>query len=574
MTDYTRQDVSFDAEGTSCAAWLYRPDGVVDPPVIVMAHGFAAIRVLRLDAYAERFAQAGFAVLVFDYRGFGASDGQPRRVINIGAQHKDWRAAIAFARRIDGVDGRRVVAWGTSFAGGHVLHLAAGGEDFAAVVAQVPHVNGIASALNGSPVTAAKLTIAGLRDQLGALLGREPYYLPAVGLPGELAMMSTPDAVPLTYRLAGDKADELMPELDVAARAALQVPGYSPGRNVHKITAPTLVQIAMQDVLTPHKVAMKTAQKIPGAEVLTYDCGHFEPYLDPFFESVVGAQIEFLTRTLDHGTPVTAAQVPRAPRRTALITGASAGLGKAFAHHLAAERHDLLLVARREDRLLELAAELEHEHGARCEVLAADLSDPAAPRRIVDHAAELGLSIDVLVNNAGMSGKDPFSETPWPQLAGELQVMVTAVTELAHLVIPGMRDNGYGRIVNLSSLAAFQPAVAGLLYSGIKSYVLHTSQALDMELKPYGINVTALCPGFTRTEFHEVMGTADDAGRLPEVLWQQPEEVVREGWDAVNRGKPVCVPGGVNKFLAASMRPVPLRAQYTLGRTLNPFKQD
>jgi pimeloyl-ACP methyl ester carboxylesterase len=309
VSTYTREDVSFDSQGTRCAAWLYRPHDVDEPPIIVMAHGFAAIRELRLAAYAERFAEAGFAVLVFDYRSFGASEGQPRRVVNIRAQHTDWRAAIACARGLHGVDGRRVVAWGTSFAGGHVLHLAAGGEDLAAVVAQVPHVDGVASALSGSPLTAARLTIAGLRDQLEALLGREPYYLPAVGLPGELAMMSTPDAVPLTYRLAGDKADELMPELHVAARAALQVPGYSPGRDVRRITAPTLVQIALRDVLTPHEKAMAMARRIPGAEVLTYDCGHFEPYLDPFFDSVVGAQIEFLTRTLEHGTAVIADQV-------------------------------------------------------------------------------------------------------------------------------------------------------------------------------------------------------------------------------------------------------------------------
>ena len=298
MNTFTHEDVSFDSEGTSCAAWLYRPDGVVDPPVIVMAHGFGSIRELRLDAYAERFAQAGFAALVFDYRGFGASDGHPRRVIDIRAQHTDWRNALAYARGLDGIDGRRVVAWGTSFAGGHVLHLAARGEELAAVVVQVPHVNGLASALNGSPKTAARLTIAGLRDQLGALVGREPYRLPAVGEPGELAMMTTPDAVPMAYRLAGEKADELMPELDVAARIALRVPYYSPGRTAHKITAPTLVQIAKQDVLTPYETAMKTAQKIPNAEILTYDCGHFEPYLDPHFDGVVGAQIDFLNRTL------------------------------------------------------------------------------------------------------------------------------------------------------------------------------------------------------------------------------------------------------------------------------------
>jgi short-subunit dehydrogenase/pimeloyl-ACP methyl ester carboxylesterase len=574
MTTYTREDIAFASEGTRCAAWLYRPDGVLDPPVIVMAHGFAAIRELRLDAYAERFAQAGFAALVFDYRGFGASDGHPRRVIDIGAQHADWRAALAYARELDGVDGRRVVAWGTSFSGGHVLHLAARGEQLAAIVAQVPHVDGVASVLAGSAVSAARLTAVGLRDQLRALAGREPYRVPAVGMPGGLAMMSTPDAVPMVLRLAGEKADDLMSELDVAARIALRVPYYSPGRTAHKITAPTLVQIARDDAVTPYETAMKTARKIPGAEIISYDCGHFEPYVDPFFDSVVGAQIEFLTRTLEHGTPASAGEVPRAPRRTALVTGASAGLGTAFARHLAAEGHDLLLVARREERLRELASELAQAHGVRCEIFAADLSQPGAARQIVGHATELGLSIDVLINNAGASGKDAFSETPWPKLHSELQVMVIAVTELARLVIPGMRERGFGRIVNLSSLAAFQPAGSGLLYTGIKSYVLHASQALDMELKPHGINVTALCPGFTHTEFHEVMGTEDDARRLPGLLWQQPEDVVREGWDAVCNGKPVCVPGPVNKFLATSMRPVPLRAQYTLGRTLNPFKQD
>jgi uncharacterized protein len=295
---FTREDTTFDSHGTSCAAWFYRPDGIDNPPIIVMAHGFAAIRELRLDAYAERFAQAGFAALVFDYRGFGASDGHPRRVLDIGAQHADWRSALAYARGLDGVDGRRVIAWGTSFAGGHVLHLAASGEEFAAVVAQVPHVNGVASVLAGSAVSATRLMAAGLRDQLRALVGREPYRVPAVGMPGELAMMSTPDAVPMTLRLAGEKADDLMSELDVAARIALRVAFYSPGRTAHKITVPTLVQIARQDAVTPYKTAMKVAQRIPNAEIVSYDCGHFEPYVDPFFEEVVGAQIDFLQRAV------------------------------------------------------------------------------------------------------------------------------------------------------------------------------------------------------------------------------------------------------------------------------------
>jgi short-subunit dehydrogenase len=259
-------------------------------------------------------------------------------------------------------------------------------------------------------------------------------------------------------------------------------------------------------------------------------------------------------------------------RRAALVTGASAGIGAAFARHLASEGYDVLLVARRAERLEELATQIHQQHGVRAEVFAADLTDPAAPAAIISRATELGLSIDVLINNAGLSASTKFSDTPWDSVAGELQLMVTAVTELIHRAIPGMKQRGWGRIINLSSLAAMSPPGEGLLYTGIKSYVLNMSQSLDMELKPHGIHVTALCPGFTRSEFHDVMGTRDAADRLPSFMWQQPESVVREGWAAVTHAKPVCIPGTVNKLTAAAIRPVPQRIQYFLGRTFNPFK--
>lgn len=259
-------------------------------------------------------------------------------------------------------------------------------------------------------------------------------------------------------------------------------------------------------------------------------------------------------------------------RRAALITGASAGIGAAFARHLAAQGYDVLLVARRVERLQQLAADLRQAHGVRCEVLAADLTDPTAPAAITDYASHVDLPLDVLINNAGLSSSTTFSETSWESVAAEIQLMVTATTELAHRVIPDMKERRWGRIVNLSSLAAMSPPGEGLLYTGIKSYVLAMSQSLDMELKPHGIHVTALCPGFTHSEFHDVMGTRDAADRLPRFMWQQPEPVVREGWAAVTKGDPVCVPGTVNKFTAAAMRPIPQRIQYVLGRTFNPFK--
>ncbi|MCH7337919.1 SDR family oxidoreductase [Acinetobacter sp. NIPH 2699] len=259
--------------------------------------------------------------------------------------------------------------------------------------------------------------------------------------------------------------------------------------------------------------------------------------------------------------------------RTALITGASAGIGKAFAHHLAKEKYSLLLVARREERLKGLAAELVEKYNINCNFFAADLSDPSAPAAIMSYAESLGITIDILINNAGLSGKTAFAETPWSKLAAEIQLMISSVTELCHRVLPKMQENGWGRIINLSSLAAFSPPGASLLYTGIKHYVLDISQSLDMELKPQGIHVTALCPGFTHSEFHDVMGTRDAANNLPSVLWQEPEQVVKAGWDAVMNGKPVCVPGLVNKVIASSVRPLPMSLQYFLGNRMNPFKQ-
>jgi dienelactone hydrolase len=303
MPSFTRDDVAFDSHGTSCAAWLYRPVGVTNPPIIVMAHGFAAIRVLRLDAYAERFAQAGYAVLVFDYRGWGDSAGEPRRVLDIAAQQQDWRAGVAYARTLVGVDTDRVVVWGSSFGGGHVMHLAAEDHGLAAVIAQVPHISGPASAFTRPRRLVTRLIAAGIRDQLGAIAGREPYRVAAVGYPGDVAMMTSPDAAPMAERLAGDLYEQLLPENDVAARIALRVPFYSPGRRAPRITAPALVQIAERDSVTPVKVAVKAARRIPRGEIRTYDCQHFEPYLDPYFDTIVADQIAFLGAHVPTDTP-------------------------------------------------------------------------------------------------------------------------------------------------------------------------------------------------------------------------------------------------------------------------------
>ncbi len=293
---YVRHDTTFISEGDRCAAWLYRPDGVQNPPLVVMAHGFAAFRELRLDAYADRFARAGYAVLVFDYRFWGASDGEPRRILDIKAQQADWRAAVSYARSLDSVDTTRLVAWGSSFGGGHVLHLLAHDHELAAGIAQVPHVDGPASAFAQPIGLVSRLFLAGVRDQVGAWFGAEPHRTAAVGRPGELAMMTSPGAMDLVEQMAADHREKLFTENNVAARIALRVPFYSPGRYASRITAPTLIQVARYDDVTPMDKALRVARRIPRGEALVYDCSHFEPYLEPHFEKFVSDQIDFLHR--------------------------------------------------------------------------------------------------------------------------------------------------------------------------------------------------------------------------------------------------------------------------------------
>ncbi|MFW0873060.1 alpha/beta hydrolase [Rhodococcoides corynebacterioides] len=293
--DYVRSDVTFDSSGTRCAAWLYRPQGVANPPIVVLAHGFAAFRELRLDAYAARFAQAGYAALVFDHRHWGASAGFPRRILDIGRQQADWDAAMDFTRRIEGVDTTRVVGWGSSFGGGHVLRLVARDRRLAAAIVQVPHVSGPASAFSQSPRAVARLIAAGMRDQFRAWTGRSPYRLAAVGRPGDTAMMTAPGAYELVERM-GDMREELLAENDVAARIALRVPFYSPGRHAAAIDVPVLVQLAAHDEVTPIDTARSVVDRIPKGEVHVYEYGHFEPYLDPFFDTIVTDQIHFLDR--------------------------------------------------------------------------------------------------------------------------------------------------------------------------------------------------------------------------------------------------------------------------------------
>ncbi|GAA3496628.1 alpha/beta fold hydrolase [Streptomyces prasinosporus] len=293
---FTTSEEWFDSGGTRCAARVYRPTTADQPsPVVVMAHGFGAVRALRLYAYAERFAAAGYAVVVFDYRNFGESEGAPRQVLDIAMQHEDWRAALRYARSLEGIDPARVVAWGTSFAGGHVITIAGQGEPLAAVIAQVPHVSGPAAVRSTGLLAALRVGVPGIRDAIASRLGREPVYVQSVGLPGRTAMMTSPDACPgmhTLFRESGLKEDTY--PHTVAARIALKTGLYSPRRWAGHIECPVLVQIVAQDAITPRRVAERAAGKMRHSTVRVYEGGHFDPYVEPLFDTVIADQITFL----------------------------------------------------------------------------------------------------------------------------------------------------------------------------------------------------------------------------------------------------------------------------------------
>jgi short-subunit dehydrogenase len=247
-----------------------------------------------------------------------------------------------------------------------------------------------------------------------------------------------------------------------------------------------------------------------------------------------------------------------ATRRTALITGASAGIGTALAEVFARHGFDLVLTARRADRLEAIGADLAGRFGCRVHTVAADLADPGAPALIEADVVRAGITIDALVNNAGYGLPGRFVDTTWEEQRTFLQVMVTAVAELTHRFMPGMVARGYGRIINVASLAGLVPGSAGhTLYGASKSLLIKFSESLALEGQPHGVHVTALCPGFTYSEFHDVNGTRPLVSQLPRWMFMDAATVAAQGYDAVMRGTSVYVNGRVNRAIAQLVRYMP-----------------
>jgi short-subunit dehydrogenase len=250
-----------------------------------------------------------------------------------------------------------------------------------------------------------------------------------------------------------------------------------------------------------------------------------------------------------------------AQRPLALVTGASSGLGAAFARAYAARGCDLALTARRTDRLEALAAELTAAHGIEAFAIPADLAVAGAEETILAAITARGRQVDILVNNAGFSIPQSFAAVPWARQRDFLMTLVVAPCALAHAVIPGMAARGHGRIVNVASLAGFAPGAAGhSLYPGAKGLMIRFSQALDAEYRAAGIKVTAVCPGFTQTEFAAANETQHLMDEAPRLFFQTPEQVVTAAIAANEAGRVVIVPGWHNKLAAFVLRyaPAPL----------------
>lgn len=303
----TRTDLRFPSGDGHCAAWLYTPsEQPTDQrrPVVVMAHGLAGVKEMGLDAFAERFADAGYACLVFDYRHFGASSGEPRQLLDIQRQLEDWRSAVSYARTVDGVDPDRVVVWGTSFGGGHVIITAAQDHRIAAAIAQCPFTDGFASAFAVPPVSAVKTVALAVRDVIHARLGRSPVMIPSYGPPGSASLMSTPDSI------AGITA--LIPEgrvipRDVTARFAFDIVRHFPGRKARHISCPIFFAICAGDSVAPPKPTQRYAARAPHTEIKLYDAGHFDIYVGDDFERNVTDQLAFLDTHVpatDHRRPL------------------------------------------------------------------------------------------------------------------------------------------------------------------------------------------------------------------------------------------------------------------------------
>lgn len=293
--EFTRENVDFYSNGVRCSAWLYLPKGKQKCPVIVMAHGLGGVREMRLDAYAQRFAAAGYACFLFDYRNYGASDGNRRQRINVKEQLADWNSAIDFIRKNDKVDGGKVLLFGSSFSGGHVITLSARRNDILATVAQCPYTDTRATLGTISPRSALKTFPLVIADLLSCLTGYHPVMLKLGDAPGTAAMMAVPD-----YQEFFEQIPQNSNFVNKApARTLLEFLKYSPRKYTKDIEIPIYYAVCMKDTLAPADATIMCAKQSPKATIKEYDCGHFSIYLGDYFEMAIQDYIDFYNENME-----------------------------------------------------------------------------------------------------------------------------------------------------------------------------------------------------------------------------------------------------------------------------------
>lgn len=257
---------------------------------------------------------------------------------------------------------------------------------------------------------------------------------------------------------------------------------------------------------------------------------------------------------------------------TALITGASAGIGRCLAIEFARHGHDVVLTARDEARLTALATALAQRYGVEATVLAGDLAESATSARLVDELATRGLAIDYLANNAGFGARGAFQTMPLADQLAMLQVNVVSLTCLTRLLLPGMLERGRGGVLNVASTAAFMPGPLMAVYYASKAYVLSLSEALHEELRGTGVTVTALCPGATRTGFQARAGVPD-LRQVSSLVAMDAAPVARAGYRGLQRGQAVVVPGAFNRGATLLPRLMPREWMARLVRPFNAFER-
>lgn len=337
------REIAFSSQGTTCRGLFVRPDVDVDVPLIVLAHGLGGVYEMRLDTYARRFAAAGYAALTFDYRFFGRSDGRPRHLLIRAQQQQDIEAAIAFGRTLPGVDAGRVVLWGTSLAGGHMIDVASRRDDIAATIVQAPFTDGVASARATSLASLLGTTGFAVADMISRLFGRGPVLVPLSATPRLPALMTKPDVVEgvaelmppgarlskrlsslydrfargrieLGTQLTTSSLEEpfeegsfvgsvVMPSgtallNGVSANFVFEIVTWRPGKNLAKVRAPIFVCACEHDSVAPVGPTIAYAQRAPRGELKVYPYQHFEIYVGEAFEVVIRDQVAFLNRVV------------------------------------------------------------------------------------------------------------------------------------------------------------------------------------------------------------------------------------------------------------------------------------